>query len=106
MYMSPEQVRGMPLDHRSDLYSMGVIFYHMLAGEPPFRAESAVAVALKHLQEPPVDLSVHRPDLPPELTGMVMKLMAKSRDDRYSTASEVDRELTRLRGVIGATQSV
>ncbi|WP_152050870.1 protein kinase domain-containing protein [Tautonia marina] len=106
MYMSPEQVRGLSLDHRSDLYSMGVTFYHMLAGVPPFRAETAVAVALKHLQEQPIDLSVHRPDLPPELVKLVMKLMAKKPEDRYKSAGELDRELLRLRGIVTATQSI
>ncbi|QDV35419.1 serine/threonine-protein kinase [Tautonia plasticadhaerens] len=106
MYMSPEQVRGHALDHRSDLYSMGVTFYHMLAGSPPFRAESAVAMALKHLQDTPIDLAVHRPDLPPELVALVMKLMAKKREDRYQSAREVDRELARLKGIVSATRAV
>ncbi|MEW4570166.1 protein kinase [Tautonia sp. JC769] len=106
MYMSPEQVRGLGLDPRSDLYSMGVTFYHMLAGAPPFRAETAVAVALKHLQEQPIDLAVHRPDLPPELTKMVMKLMAKKPEDRYQSAAELDRELVRLKGIVATTRSI
>ena len=103
MYMSPEQVRGHDLDHRSDLYSMGVTFYHLLSGMAPFRAESAVALALKHLQESPIDLSVHRDDLPRALVDLVMKLMAKRREDRYATAREVDRELVRIRAAIPAT---
>ena len=67
LYMSPEQAQGKPLDHRSDLYSLGVTFYHMLSGEPPFRADSAVALALKHVSEQPVSLRVRRPDIPLEL---------------------------------------
>ena len=65
LYMSPEQARGQAMDHRSDLYSLGVTYYHMLAGHPPFRAETALALAMKHVVDTPVDLSVHRPDLPP-----------------------------------------
>ncbi|RUL85829.1 serine/threonine-protein kinase [Tautonia sociabilis] len=106
MYMSPEQVRGKELDHRSDLYSMGVTFYQLLAGVPPFKADSPVAMALKHLQESPIDLSVHRPDLPPELCRLVMTLMAKKPEDRYQSAREVDRELARLKGIVTATQAV
>src|SRR3954447_12375117 len=78
LYMSPEQARGQAMDHRSDLYSLGVTYYHMLAGQPPFRAETALALAMKHVGDIPIDLSVHRPDLPPDLVRLVMKLMAKS----------------------------
>ncbi len=97
MYMSPEQVQGKPLDHRSDLYSMGVTFYHMLAGTPPFRAETALALALKHVRDTPVSLSVHRPDLPPDLVKLVMKLMAKAPGDRYASATEMLRDLAKIK---------
>jgi eukaryotic-like serine/threonine-protein kinase len=97
LYMSPEQARGQPMDHRSDLYSLGVTYYHMLAGHPPFRAETALALAMKHVVDIPVDLSVHRPDLPPELCRMVMKLMAKLPADRYQSAAEMLRELAKIR---------
>ncbi len=97
LYMSPEQARGQSMDHRSDLYSLGVTYYHMLAGHPPFRAETALALAMKHVADTPVDLSVHRPDLPPELCRLVMKLMAKSPADRYQSAAEMLRDLTKIR---------
>ncbi len=97
LYMSPEQARGQGMDHRSDLYSLGVTYYHMLAGHPPFRAETALALAMKHVVDIPVDLAVHRPDLPPELCKLVMKLMAKLPADRYQSASEMLRDLARLR---------
>lgn len=97
MYMSPEQVQGRELDHRSDLYSLGVTYYHMLAGVPPFRGDSALSLALKHVREHAIHLAVHRPDLPPELTAMVMKLMEKDPADRLQTAGEVVRELGKIR---------
>ncbi|WP_435016437.1 serine/threonine-protein kinase [Tundrisphaera sp. TA3] len=100
LYMSPEQARGRALDHRSDLYSLGVTFYHMLSGSPPFRAETALALAMKHVSDTPIDLSVHRPDLPIDLTRLVMKLMAKSPDHRYQSAAEMLRDLTRIRETI------
>ena len=89
------------MDHRSDLYSLGVTYYHMLAGHPPFRAETALAVAMKHVVDTPVDLSVHRPDLPPDLCRLVMKLMAKSAgNDRYQSAAEMLRDLNKIRETI------
>lgn len=97
MYMSPEQVQGQVADHRSDLYSLGVTFYHMLAGVPPFRADNALALALKHVRENPVDLSVHRPDLPPDLCKLVMKLIEKRPSDRYQSASEMLRDLAKVK---------
>lgn len=101
MYMSPEQVQGMPLDQRSDLYSLGVTFYHLLAGFPPFRAETPVALALKHVHETPVNLSEHRPDLPPELCALVMKLLEKDPANRYRSASELLRDLGCIRQASG-----
>ena len=97
MYMSPEQVQGKEVDHRSDLYSLGVTFYHMLAGVPPFHAETAIALALKHVSEKPVSLAKHRPDLPKPLIALVMKLMAKSPGDRYASAGEMLKDLARIK---------
>jgi eukaryotic-like serine/threonine-protein kinase len=102
LYMSPEQAQGNELDHRSDLYSLGITFYHMLAGFPPFRAENGLALALKHVRDKPVSLSVHRPDLPLDLTKLVMKLMEKDPADRFQTAAEMLRELSRVRDAIQA----
>jgi eukaryotic-like serine/threonine-protein kinase len=103
MYMSPEQVQGYALDHRSDLYSLGVTFYHMLAGSPPFRAESAIALALKHVRDEPVSLKVHRPDLPPELVALVMKLLAKDPSERYPSAAELLRDISRIKEALNAS---
>ncbi len=97
LYMSPEQAQGRKLDHRSDLYSLGVTFYHMLAGEPPFIADSPLAIALKHVKDTPVSVAVHRPDLPPDLVKLVMKLMAKDPADRYQSAAEMLRDLAKIR---------
>jgi serine/threonine-protein kinase len=98
--MSPEQAQGKALDHRSDLYSLGVTFYHMLTGIPPFRAESAVALALKHVQEPPLRPSLHRPEIPLELENLVLKLMAKNPADRYQSAAEFLADLAKIRGTL------
>jgi serine/threonine-protein kinase len=103
MYMSPEQVQGHPMDHRSDLYSLGVTFYHMLAGEPPFRAETPLALALKHVREAPVSLAVHQPNLPPDLVCLVMKLMEKDPAARYQSAAEMLRDLAKVRESLNTT---
>jgi tetratricopeptide (TPR) repeat protein len=89
MYMSPEQLQGFPLDCRSDLYSLGIVAFTMLAGKEPFQAQSAAAVALMHLQQPPPDLRKLRPDLPPGWAELVAKLLAKEPAGRYQTAREV-----------------
>jgi eukaryotic-like serine/threonine-protein kinase len=99
-YMSPEQAQGYPLDHRSDLYSLGATCYYMLAGVPPFKADSPVAMALKQVREIPSSLLVHRPDLPLEIDRLVMKLMAKDPADRYQSAAEMLADLPKVRGAV------
>jgi serine/threonine-protein kinase len=100
LYMSPEQVEGRPLDPRTDIYSLGVTCYHMLAGQPPFRGQSAVEVAVQHVQKQPSPLAQVRPDLPADLCAIVHKMMAKNPDERYQTGKEVIRELVRLRDAL------
>ncbi len=100
LYMSPEQVQGQVVDHRSDIYSLGVTCYHLLAGEPPFRGATAFDVALKHVQDQPKALTDLCPSLPLELCGMIHKMMAKNPDDRYSSTREILRDLARIRDSI------
>ncbi|HCS55636.1 serine/threonine-protein kinase [Rubinisphaera sp.] len=96
LYMSPEQVKGNKVDHRSDIYSLGVTCYHMLAGRPPFRGQTAIAIAMKHVNSQPAPLSKRRPDLPVPVCDMIHKMMAKKVTDRYQDAGEI---LTDLRKV-------
>jgi len=97
LYMSPEQVEGRPLDARSDIYSFGVTCYHMLSGDPPFRGETPLAVAVQHLKSDPAPLEKARPDLPPALCRIVHKMLAKEAADRFSSPRELLRELRTLR---------
>jgi predicted Ser/Thr protein kinase len=97
LYMSPEQVEGKPLDPRSDLYSLGVTCYHMLSGTPPFRAETALGVAVQHLKTDAVRLETLRPDLPPALPRIVHKLLAKDPAQRYASALDLMRDLRTVR---------
>jgi serine/threonine-protein kinase len=100
LYMSPEQVEGKPVDPRTDIYSFGVTCYHLLAGQPPFRGQSAFEVAVQHVQQEPVPLVQIRPDLPAELCALVHKMMAKRPEDRFQTGREIVREAGRLRDAV------
>ncbi len=79
-YMSPEQCEGETLDHRSDLYSMGATFYHLIAGHPPFEGESIMDVVQQHLADPPPPLDS---TVPPKLAKILERLLAKNPDGRY-----------------------
>ncbi|MBN2475344.1 MAG: serine/threonine protein kinase [Pirellulales bacterium] len=96
LYMSPEQVEGKPLDPRSDIYSFGVTCYQMLAGTPPFSSETALGVAVQHLNRQPEVLENLRPDLPPALCRIVHKMLAKPPEKRFQSARDLLRELRRL----------
>jgi serine/threonine protein kinase len=86
-YMSPEQAMGeRELDGRSDIYSLGVLGYRMLAGELPFRASSSAAMMLKHMTEQPLPLAGQRPDAPPALVAAVEHALAKRPEDRWQDA--------------------
>ena len=97
LYMSPEQVEGGAVDHRSDLYSLGVTTYHMLAGQPPFEGETALAIALQHVKNDPPSLQDIRPDVPAELCELISKLLAKNPDDRPQDATALRRELKKIK---------
>ncbi len=92
-YMSPEQAEGLPVDGRTDIYSLGVIFYEMLTGEKPYEGDSAIKVIMKHIQSPV-------PQLPPELDQfqpLLNRLMAKNRDQRIPDAGQLVSEVAELR---------
>ncbi|WP_437201508.1 serine/threonine-protein kinase [Planctomicrobium sp. SH664] len=96
LYMSPEQVSGKKLDQRSDIYSFGVTCYHMLAGRPPFEGDNAVSVAVKHLHENPPPLLDFRPDLPPAVSTLIQRMIAKNPDDRYENAQSIVTDVRKL----------
>jgi tetratricopeptide (TPR) repeat protein len=88
-YMSPDQLQGMDLDGRSDLYSLGILAYALLAGREPFENPEPTVLALKHLQEPVPDVRGFRPETPDAWVAFLDRLLAKSREDRFQSAAEV-----------------
>ena len=87
-YMSPEQAQGEEVDGRSDIYSLGVILFEMLSGKTPYEATTPLGMAFKHAAEPVPHILKVNPDLPPGIETVIEKVMAKDRDQRYSTAVE------------------
>jgi serine/threonine protein kinase len=89
MYMSPEQIQGLHIDARADIYSIGITLFEMLSGKPPFEADSAMTLMMMHLNDPLPDLHELHPDCPAELIAITNKALAKKRDERYQSASEM-----------------
>jgi serine/threonine-protein kinase len=95
-YLSPEQAQGAPVGESSDLYSVGIVLYELLTGDVPFSGESPVEVAMKHLSQVPPPPSRVRPEIPRDLDLVVMRALAKSPDERYQSADEMDADLARI----------
>jgi serine/threonine protein kinase len=93
MYMSPEQIQGLHIDARADIYSIGITLFEMLSGKPPFEADSAMTLMMMHLNDPVPDLHELQPDSPAELIDITNKALAKKRDERYQSASEMAQAL-------------
>jgi serine/threonine-protein kinase len=106
LYMSPEQIEGKPVDGRSDIYSLGVTCYQMLAGRPPFDGSNAFEVATKHVREEPPPLAKARPDVPAALCQVIHKMLAKNPDARYATARDLLKDIAKVRQTLGDTQTM
>jgi serine/threonine protein kinase len=92
-YAAPEQIEGKEVDGRTDLYALGCVVYEALSGEPPFLADTEASVIHAHLVEPPPRLTTKRPDLPLPINDVIATAMAKSKEDRFSSAGELVRAL-------------
>jgi predicted Ser/Thr protein kinase len=98
LYMSPEQIEGRAVDPRSDIYSLGVTCYHLLAGTPPFLGETALAIAVQHLNSAPRPLENVRGDVPSGMARIVHRMLAKKPEHRFQGPQELMIDLRKLAG--------
>jgi eukaryotic-like serine/threonine-protein kinase len=96
-YMSPEQARGLAVDERSDIWSLGVVFYEMLSGQTPFRGATPTDVTVSILEREPTPLTAFSEEVPPELDWIIKKALKKDREERYQTIKELLGDLREIR---------
>ena len=96
LYIAPEQAQGQDVDHRADIYSLGVILFEILTGDVPFDGDDALAVALKHVMSPVPSPRDRVPDLPPHVERAIMRCMAKKPEDRYDDVTQLLTDLLRI----------
>jgi len=105
-YMSPEQVEGKDVDQRSDIYSLGVILFEMLTGRLPFEGDTPFSIGVKHKSEPPRNPKELNPQLPDDLSHLILKCLEKDKETRYQSAKEVYTELEKIEQGIPTTDRV
>jgi serine/threonine protein kinase len=93
VYIAPEQAKGEPVDEKTDVYSLGIVLFELLAGEVPFQGDSFVAVAMKHVNDPPPSLADRRPEVPLRLDAAVQRALAKRPEDRFGSMDELVADL-------------
>jgi len=105
-YMSPEQVEGKDIDHRTDIYSLGVILYEMVTGKTPFEGETALSIAHKHKYESPKEPKSINTQVPDDLNSLILKCLEKDKEKRYMSAGEMRAELENIEKGIPTTDRV
>jgi eukaryotic-like serine/threonine-protein kinase len=98
-YVSPEQALGQDVTEQSDIYSLGIVLYEMLTGETPFRADTQVAIAMKHVREPLPDVQTRRPEISAVLASIVERATAKETRNRYASVDELVHDLEQALGI-------
>ena len=105
-YMSPEQVEGKDVDHRSDIYSLGIILYELLTDRVPFEGDTPLTVGVKQKTETPEDPSSYNERIPDDLNRLILRCLEKERDNRYQTAYEVQSDLEKIEQGLPTTDRV
>ena len=96
-YMSPEQVQGFTVDHRTDIFSFGVLMYELISGQSPFKGMHETAIIYEIVNVDPEPISILKPDLPPDLDAILLECLAKEADERYQSAKEIVKDLRKLK---------
>jgi beta-lactam-binding protein with PASTA domain len=105
-YLSPEQAQGLPADSRSDVYSLGAIFFELLTGRPPFDGATPAAIMMKHVYDAPPDVNDVNPLVPMAAARVARRALAKTKDDRYASMDELARALAGVREAAAAETAV
>ncbi len=105
-YMAPEQAEAKDVDHRADIYALGVILFEMVTGRLPFEGETPLSIVLKHRNEPPSDPRTMNAQLSPAMSGVILRCLEKSRDRRYQSAADLLEDLGRVERGLPTTQRV
>ena len=105
-YMSPEQLQGIEVDQRSDIFSLGVVLYEMITGQLPFKGEHEAAVIYAILNETPGKLAIYRADVPGKLQGVVDKALVKNRDERYQRVENMLADLESIKRDLETTSTI